>query len=166
MTYARRLLTIVLILTYANPLTDTHYSVASMPHMDKFSAWYKVITESYRGEPDDATKQLRSFTKPLRMLNMDPFLKIDTQLYKRTLLRHSPLKLRALIAPHTSYLQHAWVQNALVLQWLIGHVLIATLSMWYTVRTVAARVRLPFRTSEAPALCSPVQRHIQCSETR
>ena len=38
MTYARRLLTIVLILTYANPLTDTHYSVASMPHMNRFSA--------------------------------------------------------------------------------------------------------------------------------
>jgi len=106
MSYARRFSALVLLLTYANPLTDTHYSATSMPQMDKFLAWYKVIIESYKGEPNDSTKQLRAFTKLLRMVNLDPFMKIDTQLYKRTLIRHAPLSLRALIAPHTLYLQH------------------------------------------------------------
>lgn len=166
MSYTRRLLTLTLLLTYANPLTDTHYSAVSLPPMDTVSAWYKVITESYKGEPDDATKRLRAFTKPLRMVNLDPFLKIDTQLYKCSILRRSPLTLRALIAPHTLYLQHAWLQNALVLQWLIGHGLIAALSIWCTIRTVAARVRLPCRTTVAPVLCSPVRTRSQCSEMR
>jgi len=161
--YLQKCITTLILLTYANPLTDTHYSVTSMPPMDRLAAWYKIITESYRGEPNDSTRRLRRFTKPLRVVHLDPFLKIDAQLYQRSLLSRSTLSVQALIAPHTLYLRHAWMQNLLVLQWLLGHVLLATLALYQTLRTIriaTARLLASRRllcSRMALALCSPAR---------